>query len=323
MRLYRKLALGASLLALVVSACTTGGGSPSASASADGSAPATGDLPEVTVGSDGFYESALIAEIYAQALEAQGFSVERKLELGARDVRFAAFTSGEVNLVPEYIGSGVSFLAENQDLPGEASADTAETLATLQEQLAQLDPASVAFEASPGTDADGFVVRQETADELGLVTMSDLAKVAGDLTWGLPPECGDNPSCGPGLLDVYGIDISTLDVNNYEACTTNMAEALNGSEIDVAEVCTTQPDIERFNFVLLEDDGGLAPAQNIAPIVTKELADAGGATLEDTLNAVSEKLTTEELTSLGVLVAVDQQSYKDVAAQWLADNGLV
>lgn len=318
MRLHRKLALGASLLTLVISACTTGGGSPSASATS-----ATGaDLPEITVGSAGFYESALVAEIYAQALEAQGFTVNRQLEIGARDVQFAAFQSGEINLMPEYIGSMVRFLAENQELDGEATADTAETLTALNEQLAQLDPASVAFEASPGTDADGFVVRQETADELGLATMSDLAEVAGDLTWGLPPECADNPSCGPGLNEVYGIDISTLDVKNFEACTTPMAEALNASEIDVAEVCTTQPDIERFNFVLLEDDGGLAPAQNIAPVLTQELADAGGATLEDTLNAVSELLTTEELTSLGVIVAVDQTSFADAAAQWLTDNGL-
>ena len=318
MRLHRKIALGASMLALVVSACTTGEGSPSANSSSSTAA----DLPEITVGSDGFYESALVAEIYAQALEAQGFTVARQLEIGARDVRIAAYMSGEINLMPEYIGSGVRFLAENQDLAGEASADVDATLAALNEQLAQLDPASIAFDASPGTDADGFVVRQETADELSLATMSDLAEVAGDLTWGLPPECGDNASCGPGLNDVYGIDISTLDVNNYEACTTAMAEALNASEIDVAEVCTTQPDIERFNFVLLDDDGGLAPAQNIAPVVTQELADAGGATLEDTLNAVSALLTTEELTSLGVIVAVNQTSFADAAEQWLTDNGL-
>jgi osmoprotectant transport system substrate-binding protein len=332
MRHTRKLALGASLLALVISACTTGEGSPSSEATSEAtgasSAPvesggATGDLPQITVGSAGFYESALIAEIYAQALEAEGFTVNRQLELGARDVQFAAFTSGEIDLMPEYIGSMVRFLAENQELEGEATADTDETLSTLQEQLGQLDPASTALDASPGTNADGFVVRQETADELGLETMSDLAEVADQLAWGLPPECGDNPSCGPGLLETYGIDITTLDVNNYDACTTPMAEALNASEIDVAEVCTTQPEIERFNFVLLEDDGGLAPAQNIAPILTQELADAGGATLEETLNAVSEKLTTEELTSLGVLVAVEQQSYEDVASQWLADNGLV
>ena len=318
MRLHRKIALGASMLALVVSACTTGGGSPSANPSTSTSA----DLPEITVGSDGFYESALVAEIYAQALEAQGFTVNRQLEIGARDVRIAAFKAGDINLMPEYIGSGVRFLAENEGLEGEATADVDETLAALNEQLAQLDPPSIAFEASPGTDADGFVVRQETAEELGLATMSDLAEVAGDLTWGLPPECADNPSCGPGLNEVYGIDISTLDVNNYEACTTQMAEALNASEIDVAEVCTTQPDIARFNFVLLEDDGGLAPAQNIAPVVTQEVAGAGGGLLEDTLNAVSELLTTEELTSLGVIVAVDQTSFADAAEQWLTDNSL-
>ena len=315
MRFHRKLALGASMLALLVSACTTGEGSPSAVATG-------GDLPEITVGSDGFYESALVAEIYAQALEAEGFTVNRRLEIGARDVRVAAYEGGEINLMPEYIGSGVRFLAENRDLEGEASADVAATLAALNEQLAELDPPSVAFDASPGTDADGFVVRQETATDLGLETMTDLAAVAGDLVWGLPPECGDNPSCGPGLNDVYGIDIDTLEIENYEACTTAMAEALNGGEIDVAEVCTTQPDIERFNFVLLEDDGGLAPAQNLAPVVTQELADAAGALLEDTLNAVSALLTTEELTSLGVVVAVDQTSFADAADQWLSDNGL-
>jgi osmoprotectant transport system substrate-binding protein len=321
MRLNRRLALGASVLALLVSACTTGGGSSQSAGQSGASAPA-GDLPAITVGSAGFYESALVAEIYAQALEAEGFTVERQLEIGARDVQFAAFESGEINLMPEYIGSMVRFLATEQELEGEATADTAETLATLQGQLAQLATPATAFEASPGTDADGFVVRQETAEELGLTTMSDLAGVAGDLSWGLPPECADNASCGPGLNDVYGIDIASLEINNYEACTTAMAEALNAGEIDVAEVCTTQPDIERFNFVLLEDDGGLAPAQNLAPVLTQELADAGGEALESSLNAVSALLTTEELTSLGVLVAVEQQSFADVASQWLTDNGL-
>jgi osmoprotectant transport system substrate-binding protein len=321
MRMSRRLALGASALALVLSACTAGGGSQSPSGSAGSSGPA--DLPDVTVGSDGFYESALVAEIYAQALEAKGFTVNRKLELGTRDVRLGAFTSGQINLMPEYIGSGVLFLADSFGLEGEATADTAETLSTLQGQLAELDPPSVAFDASPGTDADGFVVTQETADQFSLTTMSDLAKVAKELTWGLPAECGENPACGPGLKDVYGIDINDLDVNNYAACDVPMAEALNAGEIQVAEVCTTQPAIETFNLVLMEDDGGLAPAQNLAPVASKFLADAGGATFSDTLNAVSALLTTEELTSLGVEVAVNQTSYADAAHAFLEDNGLM
>jgi osmoprotectant transport system substrate-binding protein len=321
MRITRRLALGASALALVLSACTTGGGSQSPSGGAGSSG--TADLPDITVGSDGFYESAAVAEIYAQALEAKGFAVDRQLEIGARDVRIAAFTSGEINLMPEYIGSGVLFLADKEDLAGEASADTAETLAALQGQLAELDPPSVAFEASPGTDADGFVVTRETADEFSLSSMTDLAKVADQLTWGLPAECGENPACGPGLKKVYGIDIDDLEVNNYAACDVPMAEALNAGEIQVAEVCTTQPAIETFNLVLLDDDGGLAPAQNLAPIATKELADAGGATLADTLNAVSALLTTEALTSLGVEVAVNQTSFADAAEAFLQENGLI
>lgn len=321
MRIDRRLALGASVLALVVSACTAGGGSQSPSGSAGSSDAAT--LPEVTVGSDGFYESAVVAEIYAQALEAQGFTVERQLEIGARDARIGAFTSGEINLMPEYIGSGVLYLATELNLRGVAGPDTAETLDALNAQLAELDPPAVAFDASPGTDADGFVVTQETADEFDLRTMSDLAEVADQLTWGLPPECGDNPACGQGLMDVYGIDIAELDVNDYAACDVPMAEALNAGEIQVAQLCTTQPAIETFNFVLLEDDGGLAPAQNLAPVATQELADAGGDLLADTLNAVSEKLTTEELTSLGVEVAVNQTSFADAAEAWLQDNGLL
>jgi osmoprotectant transport system substrate-binding protein len=320
MRITRRLALGASALALVLSACTAGGGSQSPSGSAGSSG--TADLPDITVGSDGFYESAVVAEIYAQALEAKGFAVDRKLEIGTRDVRIAAFTSGEINLMPEYIGSGVLFL-DKEGFEGEATADTAETLATLQGQLAEFDRPSVAFEASPGTDADGFVVTQETADEFGLSSMSDLAEAADDLTWGLPPECGENPACGPGLKKVYDIDIDSLDVKNFAACDVPMAEALNAGEIQVAELCTTQPAIETFNFVLMEDDGGLVPAQNVAPIATKELADAGGATLADTLNAVSALLTTEALTSLGVEVAVNQTSFADAAHAFLEDNGLM
>jgi osmoprotectant transport system substrate-binding protein len=168
----------------------------------------------------------------------------------------------------------------------------------------------------------GFVGRSETAQELGLETMSDLATVADQLTWGLAPGCPDNPVCGPGLREVYGIDIAQLQVESLAPCSTVMAEALNAGAIDVAQVCTTQPDIERFGFFLLEDDGGLQPAQNLAPVASRELYEAGGDVLADTLNAVSAQLTTEELTSLGVLVAVEQQSYQAVARQWLEDRGL-
>ena len=308
MRIHRTLALGAAGLALVLSACSPGGGGSSPSAGAGSE-----ERPTVIVGSAGFYEAALVAEIYAQALEANGYTVERQLEIGERPNVQAALTSGEVNLVPEYLGGLGSYLE------AEISSDADATHAALQEALAEQD--LVAFDYSPGTDADGFVVRSETAEDLGLETMSDLAEVADQLVWGIAPGCPDNPVCGPGLNEVYGIDISAIETETLAPCSAEIAEALDNSAIDVAQVCTTQPDIVRFNFVLLEDDKGLQPAQNIVPVARQDLVDAAP-DLEEILNAVTELLTTEELTNLGVEVAVDQVSYEDAARQWLEDNGL-
>ena len=308
MRIPRTLALGAMSLALVISACTSGEGE-----SSDGAASQPADLPEVSIGSAAFPEAALVAEIYAQALESVGFTVERNLELGERDAVRAAFDGGEINLAPDYLGGLAGFLELELDPDADA------THAAVLEGLEALDQTILDY--SPGTDADGFVVRSETADELSLATMSDLAEVASDLVWGLAPACADNAACGPGLNDLYGIDIAELETESLPPCSAEMANALNSAAIDVAQVCTTQAEIASFNFVLLEDDQGLSPAQNLAPVLTQELADAGGATLADTLNGVSELLTTEELTNLNLRIA-EQESYADIADSWLTDNGL-
>jgi osmoprotectant transport system substrate-binding protein len=265
------------------------------------------------MGSAAFPEAAVVGEIYAQALEANGYTVDRHLELGERDAVRAAFDADEINMAPDYIGGLASLLG------AEVSPDAAATHDGMVAALQEIG--QTAFDYSPGTDADGFVVRQETADELGLATMSDLAEVAADLVWGLAPGCPDNPVCGPGLNDVYGIDIAALDTESLTPCSAEMAEALNSSAIDVAQVCTTQAEIASFNFVLLDDDGGLAPAQNLAPVLTQDLADAGGSQLAGILNAVSELLTTEELTNLNLAIA-EQESFEDIADQWLTDNGL-
>ncbi len=314
MRHIRTPVLGAALLALVVSACAPGEGGSSTPASAGGESQSA-DLPTITIGSAGFWESAVVAEIWAQALEEAGFTVERSLELGARDVTHPALVDGQINLMPEYIGG---FLAVTYG--GEPTPDVEASLDALRTEM-EAD-GLVAFDPTPGTDADGFAIRSETAEELSLATMSDLAEVAGDLRWGVAQECGENPNCGPGLERVYGIDFESLDVQTLGACTTAIAEALNASNIDVAQVCTTQPEIVAFNLVLLEDDLGLAPAQNLIPVLSQELADEGGELLETTLNTVSELLTTEALTELGNAVVINGDSLADAAEQFLADSGL-
>jgi osmoprotectant transport system substrate-binding protein len=257
--------------------------------------------------------------MYAQALEAKGYTVERNLEIGERPAVHAAMDSGDANLIPEYLGGLAAQLTESAEL----ASDPQEALDNLQEPLASKE--WVAFGFSPGTDADGFAVRAETAQELGLATMSDVAEVANDLRWGVAPGCLENPVCGPGLEEVYGIDldqVAELD-NSIDPCSTAMVDALNNDVIDVAQVCTTQPDIVQSNLTLLQDDKSLQPAQNITAIATAELADAAPADFAETLNAINAALTTEVLTQLGVEITVNQTSLADAARAFLEDNSLL
>jgi osmoprotectant transport system substrate-binding protein len=309
MRLHRRLALGASLLALLVSACTAGGGGT----------PSPITKPMVTVGSADFYEAALMAEIYAQGLEANGYTVDRQLSIGARPNFMPAIESGEINLLPEYIGSLTTFLTpEGEDSP--ASGDSQETFDALQGLLEARE--LTALQYSEAQDTNAFVVTRETADELSLTTLSDLAEHATDLTWGLPPECEGNNLCA-GALEEYGIDFASLTVEPLAPCSTPMALAISEGEVDVAELCSTQPEIERFNLVWLEDDLATQPAENIAPIVRNDLLEAAPDDFEQILGAISEAMTTEELTTLNARVALDQEDPADVAREWLEDKGLV
>jgi osmoprotectant transport system substrate-binding protein len=315
MRIHRTLALGASALALVISACTTGGGS-STTPSTSGSA--AEDKPTISVGSANFTESIVVGEIYAQALEAKGYTVERHLNIGARDAYLAALNSGEVDLVPEYINS--LLVSYEGVATGDVQASYQELLTVLGEQ----DPPLVAFEPAPGQDFNAWTVTAETADEFDLATMSDLAEVADQLAWGFPPECATNPACGPGLSEVYGIDISQLDAHEVPPCSAQAVQELSdGDEVQVVELCSTQAAIVEFNFVVLEDDMQLAAAENILPVTTAELAQSAPEDFESTLNAVSAKLTTEELTTLNAEVDVQHVDVEDAAAQWLEDQGLL
>ena len=313
MRRSRTLALGAASLVLVLSACTPGG----SEASPSGSAAAA--KPTVKVGSQDFPEAALVGELYALALEAKGYTVERHLETGGRPVMHAALEADEINLVPEYLGG-----LGGEGLGLEAlSTDPQQAWDNMQEALAGKE--WVVFDYSPGSSADGFAVRQETADEFGLETMSDLAEVADQLVFGIAPQCIENPVCAPGLNEVYGIDLTSaeIEVETLQACSTDIATALNDRAIDVAQVCTTQPEIAVLNLVLLEDDQHLQPAQNLVPLARKDLADAAPPDFAETLNAIQATLTTEALTALQVAYVVNQEDIADVARQFLEDNGLL
>jgi osmoprotectant transport system substrate-binding protein len=306
MRRFRMLALGASVLALV-SACGMGGGAS--------------PTPQVNirVGSAGFYESALMAEIYAQVLEANGYTVTRQLQVGPRPTTFPALEGGDFDLMPEYIGSLLEFLAEGA---GEASSDAEATYQRLQERLEERELTALGYTTAEDTNA--IVVRRDTAEQYGLGTVSDLAAVQDEVTWGLPPECETNPLCGGALRDAYGIDFDQIQLVELGACGGEIATALNGGAVDVGQLCSTQPDIASFDFVVLEDDRGTQPAENIAPIVRQQLlSQVSAETLAGILDPVSEAMTTEDLTRLNVRVGIDQEDFDVVARDWLEERGLL
>jgi osmoprotectant transport system substrate-binding protein len=160
----------------------------------------SGDL---VVGSANFAESEITAELYAQSLEAAGAAVERKLQFGAREAYIPALREGDLDIVPEFVGTLTFFLDDTAEVTSDLEASLAVARGVAEAAgIALLEPA----------DADSvntFVVTQETADEHGLATVSDLAGVSESLVLGGPPECPDRPLCLPGLVDVYGLQFDT------------------------------------------------------------------------------------------------------------------
>jgi osmoprotectant transport system substrate-binding protein len=305
----RRIRLGGAAVAvclvLVLAAC--GGGED---ALEGGTQP--NEQSSVTVGSTNFSEQLILAQMYAAVLEKAGVQVQTRLNLGNREVVFPALEQGEIDLLPEYNGSVLSFL--DPDATQTTSAEVNTALAPL------LDGKGlVALEPSPAEDKDGLAVTKATADRLGLARVSDLKGKAGQLVIGGPPELETRPAGIPGLKRVYGIE----DFKEFKALDAGgplTTSALNKGDIDVGRVFTTQGAISEFGWVLLEEDKPLQPAQNIVPIGRKE---AMTDQVRQALNAISARVTTEELTKLNKLVDVDKQDPEKVAGDWLTQQGLL
>jgi len=313
-------------LALVATACgdddadTGESGDPAettasteaAAAGACSEAQAPDDAPEITIGAQDFGESAILAEVYAQCLEAAGYSVSIQELGGFRDLELQAFDAGDIDFAPEYAASMLENLNEQA---GEATADAAETTELLNGYLADLG--LVALTPSDAVNTNAFVVTSETADELGLAAISDLADHTG-LTLGAPADCETNPFCLPGLQRVYGIDL-TADYVALEPAA--IAEALEAGEIDVALLFSTDSRIATNDWVLLQDDQSMLAADNVVPVVTTELEAVEG--LAALVDEVSATLTTDGLTELNRRFDVDVEDADVIARSHLEAAGLL
>lgn len=283
-----------------------------------GEAPA-GDLsggPEIVVGSFSFSESNLLAEIYAQALEARGADVERRPDIGNRTVVQPLLSAGDVSLVPEYLGTFLYHFG------GEPTADIGTTLSDL--RAAAAGAGIAVLEPAPAEDSQGLAVTAATADRYGLSRISDLQGVSDGLVFGGPPDCQTKELCLLGLQTVYGLQFAQFVPLDQGGDLTR--EALASGEIDVGLVFTTSGWLLADGMVLLEDDADLSPAENVVPALNTGLLTAYGGPegdLAGVLDAVSAEITDEELVALNARVEVDGDDVAEVVAEWLSAVGLV
>jgi osmoprotectant transport system substrate-binding protein len=304
MRTTRRTAVllaGAATAVLALSACG-GGSDPLDTEPADGSDSASSDT--IVIGSQAYYSNEIIAEIYAQALEAEGFTVERDFTIGQRDAYMPALESGEIHLFPEYTGNLLQFFD-----PETTATSPDDVYAALQEALPE---GLTVLEQSTATDQDSYNVTEAFATENDLTSLADLAGLDVPLTLGGPAELEQRPYGPQGLKDVYGVDVS------FVATGDTTVQDLVAGTVNVANVFSADPQIQTENLVTLEDPEGLFLASNVVPLVSTEIAEE----IADVINPVSAALTPEGLIALNVESTVDERSPEDIAADWLAENDL-
>jgi osmoprotectant transport system substrate-binding protein len=296
----------ATVAALALAACG-GGGSDDPLSNGGNSSPAATDT--IAIGSANFPESALLAQIYAGALTAKGVKVTTKLNIGSRETYIPGLQDGSIDLIPEYSGVLLQYFDKNAT---QVSSD--EVYAALKTAV----PAKLTvLNQSSAEDKDSVTVTKATADKYQLKSIADLQPVAGQLTLGGPPEWKTRQTGAPGLKAKYNVvfkEFKSLDAGG--PLTIN---ALKNGSIQAGDVFTTDPNIVANGWVALDDPKNLFAAQNVLPLINKAKANQQ---VTDTLNAVSAKLTTQNLLDLDKQVITDKKDPATVAKSFLSDNGL-
>lgn len=276
-----------------------GGGAPTSKAATD----------TIVVGSANFQENVVLADIYAEALKAKGVKVSTKLNIGSRETYIPALKDGSIDLIPEY--SGVLLQYFDKTATAESSADVFSAL-----QKAVPSPLTV-LDQSQAEDKDAIVVTKATADKYHLSSIADLAAVANKLTLGAPPEFETRVDGIPGLKKIYNVTFKTY--RKLDAGGPLTENGLKNGQIDAGDIFTTDPLIAKNGWVVLADPKSLYTAQNVLPLINASKASDNVKTI---LNAVSAKLTTDDLVQLNEKVQLEKQDADTVAKAWLTSAGL-
>lgn len=277
-----------------------------------GGSAASGDLRTVIVGSADFPESKIVAEIYAGALQANGFTVMRQFGIGSRETYIPALRDGSIDLIPEYTGNLLAHFDPKSSVTRPDQVELA-LFRALPGDLSILTPA-------PANDSDTVTVTEATATKWKLKSIADLAPYSAEVKFGAPSEFTSRSQGLPGLKAKYGLDITP---NNFLAISDGggpaTVRALLGGAVTAANIFSTSPAIPQNKLVVLADPKNNFLANNVVPLIRSQKKSDD---LKKVLDAVSAKLTTEDLVEMNTAASGNSGIDPEQAARnWLRDNG--
>jgi glycine betaine/choline ABC-type transport system substrate-binding protein len=272
---------------------------------------------EITMGSKDFDEEFILAEIYAQALEAAGYTVNTELNIGSEVVVKKAIEEGEVDAYPEYTSTALTSLykAAPEDVPGDPTAAYEAAKAELEAD------GLTAFPPTPFTSANAVGLLTETADELGVATISDLEGVSQDLVLYGTTECRQRIDCLLGLEQNYG-----LEFKDFKSVAPELRyDVLDNGDADLSILFTTDGQLftDPDTYTILEDDQQLLPSGNVIVIATQDIVDEAGEDFGATIEKVQENLTLEVMQELNARVSLDREDPAAVAEDYLRASGYI
>jgi osmoprotectant transport system substrate-binding protein len=308
----------ALVLALGIAACgddDDDGDSTEASASAIENNPDNNGI-QLTVGSKNFTEQIVLGEIYAQALEAAGYDVSTDLNLGDEQVALTALEEGEISGYPEYTSTALTSFFEfaPEDVPSDATQAYEET----QDDFEGLGLTT--YPPTPFSSANAVGLLTETAEELGVSSVSDLEGKSQDLDLYGSPECRQRIDCLVGLEENYGLEFKSFTPVDIGL----RYEVLDKGDADLSILFTT--DAQLFvsdEYTILEDDQGVLPAGNVIFVAGQEAADEAGPDFGETIESVQENLTLEVMQELNARVDIDKEKAQDAARDYLVEYGYI
>lgn len=297
----------AALLALGLAACSSD--DPMAT---NGQSPDSGTTDSATslvIGSQQYYSNEIIAELYAQALEAEGYQITREYQIGQREVYLPEMESGAIDLLPEYSGNLLQYYdpettAKTPDEIVSALADA------LPEGLRPLADAEA-------TDQDSYTVTRAIAEQYELTAIGDLAKLPQPIKLGANSEMETRPYGLPGLKSIYGVDAELVPIEDSGSALS--IKALVDGQVQVANIYTASPAIKANDLVSLDDPEAMILPQNVVLIVSAAV-DADAAAVID---AVTAKLSMQDLIDLNDRSVTEQLTSAEIATDWLTEKGLI